>query len=129
MARTFIVTGAVLAAAAVAIGAFGAHGLAAHLAQTDRAATFDTAVQYHQFGALSLVLVGLLAPRMRPRGAQAGWLILAGVLLFSGALYALAILDLGFMGAVAPFGGAAFIAGWALVALDAWRVAPGATPD
>ncbi len=120
--RTFIIIGGVVGALGVALGAFGAHGLGAVLAANGRVATFDTAAQYHLAHALALVLTGLLAGHLPGRWARwAGWLFLAGVLLFSGSLYILAVFDLGLMGAVAPFGGAALVGGWLCLALAAWR--------
>jgi uncharacterized membrane protein YgdD (TMEM256/DUF423 family) len=121
MQRAFIVAGGIAGALAVALGAFGAHGLSATLAANGRAGTFDTAAHYHLAHALALVLTGLLAERLPGRWTRlAGWLFLAGVLIFSGSLYILAVFDLGFMGAVAPLGGAALIGGWLCLALAAW---------
>lgn len=120
--RTFMIIGGIMGALGVALGAFGAHGLDAVLAANGRAATFDTATQYHLTHALALALTGLLAERLPGRWTRwAGWLFLAGVLLFSGSLYILAVFDLGVMGAVAPFGGAALVGGWLCLALAAWR--------
>jgi uncharacterized membrane protein YgdD (TMEM256/DUF423 family) len=120
--RTFIVIGAVLGALAVALGAFGAHGLGAVLEANGRAATFDTAAHYHLAHALALVITGVAARALPGRWMRwAGWLFLAGVILFSGSLYILAIFDLGVMGAVAPVGGAALIGGWLCLALAAWQ--------
>lgn len=122
MSRMFIVLGALLGMTGVALGAFGAHGLEATLAATGHAATFDTASQYHQIHALALLAVGLLGQRLSSGLIRAaGWLLLAGVLVFSGSLYVLAVFDLGIMGAVAPVGGALLIAGWGALALGAWR--------
>jgi uncharacterized membrane protein YgdD (TMEM256/DUF423 family) len=122
MTRTFIIAGAVLAALGVALGAFGAHGLEATLTATGRADTFETASRYHMYHALGLVLIGLLADRLDARWTRwAGWLFVAGVVLFSGSLYVLAIFDLGIMGAIAPLGGTAFIAGWISVGVAAWQ--------
>ncbi|MGQ9889826.1 MAG: DUF423 domain-containing protein [Aggregatilineales bacterium] len=119
--RGWIVIGGITGALAVALGAFGAHGLSAALEASGRAGTFDTAVQYHLVHALALVLTGLLAERLPGRWTQlAGGLFTAGVILFSGSLYILAVFNLGFMGAVAPFGGAALTGGWLCLALAAW---------
>jgi len=119
--RGWIVIGGMMGALAVALGAFGAHGLSAALEASGRASTFDTAAQYHLFHALALVLTGLLAERLPGRWTRlAGGLFLTGNILFSGSLYILAVFNLGFMGAVAPFGGAALIGGWLCLALAAW---------
>lgn len=122
--RIFIVAAAVFGALAVALGAFGAHGLAAVLEANGRAETFDTAAHYHLIHAVALLVVGFLFGQagMKHRLLRyAGWLLIAGILLFSGSLYMLAVFNIGFMGAVAPFGGAALVGGWLLVGAAAWR--------
>jgi uncharacterized membrane protein YgdD (TMEM256/DUF423 family) len=109
--------GAVLAALAVTAGAFGAHALRARLSPA-YLATFETAARYQMYHALALIAVGLLAERGITRGSMAGWLFLAGIVLFSGSLYLLTLSGLRWMGAVTPVGGVAFIAGWVALALD-----------
>jgi uncharacterized membrane protein YgdD (TMEM256/DUF423 family) len=122
MARTWILAAAVIGALGVGLGAFGAHGLADVLAATGRADTFETASRYQMYHALALLAVGWLADTYPGRLIQwAGRLFIAGVILFSGSLYLLAIFDLRFMGAVAPFGGAALIAGWVCMGGAVWR--------
>lgn len=122
MHRTFLMTAAVLGALGVALGAFGAHGLAAVFEANGRAATYDTAVQYHLIHALALFGIGMLAERYPHRFLHwAGWFFLAGVILFSGSLYILAVFDIGIMGAVAPLGGTAMIVGWLLTGLAVWQ--------
>jgi len=120
-APTCIRAGALLAALAVALGAFAAHGMKAH---HDAAAlqTFETGVRYHLLHALALVLCGALAERGRRTGAAAV-AFTVGIVLFSGSLYALVWLDTKWLGAVTPVGGGAFLAGWLLLAL---RAAPSA---
>jgi uncharacterized membrane protein YgdD (TMEM256/DUF423 family) len=119
-----IALGAALGALAVAIGAFGAHGLQGRVTP-EHLATFEIGVRYHVYHALALVLVGLLALRAgdAPRGARAAaWLFVAGITLFSGSLYVLVLSGTRWLGAVTPLGGVAFIAGWiafARAALDA----------
>jgi uncharacterized membrane protein YgdD (TMEM256/DUF423 family) len=98
-----------LAAAAVALGAFGAHGLKARLS-TEMLAVWHTAVQYHAWHALGLLAIGLSPDTGWTRGA--GFFLIAGIVLFSGSLYALALGAPRAMGAVTPLGGAAFILGW-----------------
>lgn len=120
MSRTFIQIAALLGLTGVALGAFGAHGLAAVLEINGRAATFDTATQYHLIHALALLAAAWLEeqqPSVWTR--RAGWLFILGTLLFSGSLYILAIFNLRAMGAVAPFGGLALIAGWACLGWSA----------
>ena len=114
-ARRWAITGALLAALGVALGAFGAHALEGTLSEA-RLATFETAVRYQTHQALGLILLALLPPGVR----VAAPILLAGTVIFSGALYALVAFDLPILGAVAPIGGALMIAAW-LVA--AWRLA------
>ncbi len=109
--------------AAVALGAFGAHALKARLAP-ELLTVWQTAVQYHAWHALALLAAGLWLRGVAepPRSLVAGaWLLLAGIVLFSGSLYALALSGWGTFGAVTPFGGVAWLAAWALLAHAAWR--------
>ncbi len=113
---------ALLGALGVGLGAFGAHGLAATFAANGRAGTYDTAAQYHLVHGLALLLTALLIRQQpQPWLNRAGYLFIGGIILFCGSLYILAIFDLGFMGAVAPLGGAALIAGWLCLAAAAWQ--------
>lgn len=114
--RGWAATGALLAGAAVALGAFGAHGLEGRLTPS-RLDVFDTAVRYQALHALGLLACAALGRRAL---AAAPW-FLAGIVLFSGSLYALAAGGPGWWGAVAPFGGAAMIGGWLVLAWRAWR--------
>ena len=123
-ARLSLTLGALLLFAAVGLGAFGAHALKARLAP-DMQAIWQTAVQYHAWHALGLLAAGLL---MMPRpGAPAlglaAWLFVAGIARFSGSLYALALSGVRGFGAITPFGGVAFLAGWLAFAWAAWRAA------
>ncbi len=112
---------AALGGLAVALGAFGTHGLA-DAVTPDRLATWGTAAQYHLVHALAAVGASVLAAMRGSATARwAGRLFVAGVVLFSGSLYALVLLDLGVLGAVAPLGGLAFIAGWGALAVGLWR--------
>ncbi len=122
MSRTFVVLAAGFAFVGVALGAFGAHGLANVLEANGRAATFDTASQYHLMHALALLGAAWAADRWPGRLTRwAGGLFAAGMILFSGSLYVLAIFNVGFMGAVAPLGGALLLAGWLCLGLAAWN--------
>jgi uncharacterized membrane protein YgdD (TMEM256/DUF423 family) len=121
-ARLALTLAALLLFVAVGAGAFGAHALKARLAP-DLMAVYQTAVQYHFWHALGLLGVGLLL-RQQPQQRllhAAAWLLVAGVLLFSGSLYALALTGIGGLGMVTPLGGVAFLAAWAAVAWAAWR--------
>jgi|SRR5689334_11335676 len=115
----WIALGALNAAIAVAAGAFAAHGLRDRL-EARALEIFETGARYQMYHAIALVLVGLLAGGMR--GAHtAGWLFQAGIVLFSGSLYALALTGARGLGAVTPLGGVAFLAGWMWLAWSAWR--------
>lgn len=115
MIRRFILWGTFLGMIAVAIGAFGSHGLRAHFeANPDLRPTFETASQYHLIHAVALIGAAWGAQTWPNRWTRlSGIFFLLGVLLFSGSLYVLSILNIRFMGAVAPIGGTALILGWA----------------
>jgi uncharacterized membrane protein YgdD (TMEM256/DUF423 family) len=116
MHRGFAAAGAGSAAIAVLAGAFGAHALRARV-PLDLLTAFETAARYQMYHALGLLAVALLAERASPAAARAaGWLLVAGTTLFCGSLYALALTGLRALGAVTPFGGACFIAGWTALA-------------
>jgi len=107
---------------AVALGAFGAHAVRTKLAP-DLMAVYQTAVQYHFWHALGLLAVGILLLHKPDSGAlaAAAWLLVAGLLLFCGSLYVLALTGIRGWGAVTPIGGAAFLGAWAALAWAAWR--------
>ena len=120
--RTFTAAGAIAALLAVVIGAFGAHALRPQLEAVGRLAVYQTGVHYHLAHALGLLAVGSAAARHDgPRLRAAGWLLLAGIVLFSGSLYLLALSGLRLLGIVTPFGGLCFLAGWLLFAMAALR--------
>jgi uncharacterized membrane protein YgdD (TMEM256/DUF423 family) len=123
MERTFLAVGASLAGLAVALGAFGAHGLRAVLSPSDLA-TFETGVRYQMYHALALLAVAGLAQRWpgAPTLAAAGWCFVAGIVVFSGSLYVLVLTGPRWLGAVTPLGGVAFLLGWLLLAWTAVRV-------
>jgi uncharacterized membrane protein YgdD (TMEM256/DUF423 family) len=113
---------------AVALGAFGAHGLAARLQDAadgaQRLEWWGTAAHYHLAHALALGLAAWAAgqlPGALPR--VAGWCFLAGILLFSGSLYAMTLTGFRGLGAVTPLGGLGLLAGWVCLGLAAWRAA------
>ncbi len=121
MDRLFLALGALSGFVSVAAGAFGAHALKARL-PPDLLAVFETGARYQMFHALALVAVGLLAARAPATAlAVAGWAFLAGTVLFSGSLYALALTGARALGAVTPFGGVAFLVGWLALAWAALR--------
>jgi uncharacterized membrane protein YgdD (TMEM256/DUF423 family) len=119
MDKTFLLLGAVAAFLAVALGAFGAHGLRARLSP-EMMAVFQTGVQYHMYHALALILVSGIMGRMSGWLIQsAGWCFAAGIVFFSGSLYLLAVTGVTTLGAVTPIGGLLFLIGWALLAFAA----------
>lgn len=120
--KTFIVIGALAMALGVILGAFGAHGLKSKLTP-DLLAVYHTGVEYHLYHALGLILVGILLNQFPQAGGlhTGGWLLLAGIVIFSGSLYVLAITGIRWLGAITPIGGLAFIAGWLWVAWSLYR--------
>ncbi len=118
--RAFFCIGGLLGSLGVAAGAFGAHGLRARVTP-EMLAVFETGVRYHLIHALALLAVAWASTRWSSAAIRAaGWLFVAGILLFSGSLYALTLTGIRGLGAVTPFGGAAFILGWLLLAWGAW---------
>lgn len=114
--RLFGLLGSLFALLAVALGAFGAHGLKARLTPEDLA-TFETGARYQMYHALALLLVALfLARGGHGAGQLAGWSFTAGIVLFSGSLYLLVLTGARWLGAVTPLGGLAFLLGWAVLA-------------
>jgi uncharacterized membrane protein YgdD (TMEM256/DUF423 family) len=121
MNKNFLILATLLAALAVILGAFGAHGLK-KIAGPDTVATFQTGVQYQMYHAIGLFIVGILYEKFANSYLQyAGILFVAGIILFSGSLYLLAALKasnkvgLGGIGIITPIGGLCFIAGWLLL--------------
>lgn len=118
----FIIAGAINAAIAVAFGAFGAHALKDRLSE-HYLAVWETAVQYQMFHAIGLIVVGILmsSALLGPSSALSwsGYLLLAGVIIFSGSLYVLSLSGIGILGAITPIGGVAFIAGWIMLIIAA----------
>ncbi|MBK7973097.1 MAG: DUF423 domain-containing protein [Deltaproteobacteria bacterium] len=120
MDRIFLGIGAILGFLGVALGAFAAHGLKQRL-PAEMLIVFETGVRYHMYHALALLAVGLTVAR-GPSAAlvAAGWLFLAGIAIFSGSLYALAISGVRTLGMITPLGGVAFLAGWIAFAVGAF---------
>jgi uncharacterized membrane protein YgdD (TMEM256/DUF423 family) len=120
-----IALGALNAAIAVGAGAFAAHGLRDRL-DARALEVFETGARYQMYHAVAIILAGLIAmsgaTSGAARGAQtAGWIFQAGIVLFSGSLYALALIGVKGLGAVTPLGGLAFLAGWLWLAWTARR--------
>ena len=118
MSQIFFISGCLLAAAGVALGAFGAHALQSRLS-LERQGTFETAVRYQMYHAFGLLAVSLTLWHWSASAwpVVAGWFFLAGILLFSGSLYLLVATDRRWLGAITPLGGVAFIAGWICLTL------------
>lgn len=117
-AKLLLTIGGANAVLVVILGAFGAHALKERLVP-EMMATYQTAIQYHLFHALGLLIIGLLALWF-PASAYlrwAGWFMLAGVVLFCGSLYLLSLTGARWLGAITPLGGTAFIAAWVLFCL------------
>ena len=109
---------------AVGAGAFGAHGLK-RLLSTDMLAVWQTAVTYHMVHALGMLAIALITARLGSGWlTAAGWTMLAGIVMFSGSLYALATTGQRWLGPITPLGGAAFLLAWSMVAWGCWRAAP-----
>ena len=119
-ASTFLILAAASGVLAVLIGAFGAHALEDRLSPR-MLDVFATASDYHFYHTLALLAVGLLDRDGESKWlAVSGWAFVAGIVVFSGSLYLLALTGIGWLGAVTPLGGVAFIAGWLLLAAAAW---------
>ena len=116
LASTFLLLG-------VGAGAFGAHALSDMLKASGREATFETAVRYQMYHALGLLVVALLTNHLSATNwlIWAGWLMVVGIIIFSGSLYLLVFTDIGLFGAITPIGGVAFIAAWGCVFMAALR--------
>jgi len=120
--KSLLISGSILMALAVAFGAFGAH-VVQEMLSPDRFEVYQTAVEYHFYHALGLILLGGISLHL-PDSAMLRWsgrMLLAGILIFSGSLYLLTLTDTGWFGAITPIGGLAFIAGWLLLAIAVFK--------
>ena len=124
MTRIFLSLAAILGGLSVAGGAFASHALREKI--SDRSLEiFETGARYQMYHALALLLVALLLSRAEsppPALIATGWLFIIGIAIFSGSLYALSLTGVKSLGAIAPLGGAAFIAGWGALAFAAWSL-------
>jgi uncharacterized membrane protein YgdD (TMEM256/DUF423 family) len=118
--KLFLILGAINAFLAVALGAFGAHGLEGKLTEK-YLKVWETGVTYHMYHALGLVLIAILADKWpnSPIIGFSGWLMVIGILLFSGSLYVLSTSGIKVLGAITPLGGVAFLAAWVLIIIAA----------
>lgn len=121
--KALLILGTLNAALAVVCGAFGAHGLKARV-DSALLGTWGTASDYHLYHALALVLTGMLARQFGAAGiVTAGWILFAGMLVFSGSLYLLVLTGQRWLGAITPLGGTALIIGWLWLAWALYRAA------
>ena len=121
VARAMAISGAALALLGVALGAFGAHALRASLSPSD-IEIFETAVRYQMYHAVALFGVAWLATKLvDPLTDWAGWLLVAGTVVFSGSLYLLVLTGTRWLGAITPVGGLMLVAGWLLVVVALLR--------
>ncbi|QDQ02946.1 DUF423 domain-containing protein [Lysinibacillus fusiformis] len=116
--------GAIMACLGVALGAFGAHALKDKFSTPRYAAIWETAVQYHMYHSLGLLVLGILSSDALLGTSSmlswAGYLMFAGIIFFSGSLYTLAVTGVKKLGAITPIGGMLFIVAWILVAINAF---------
>ena len=125
MSKLYLSIAAISGFLAVALGAFGAHGLKQKLS-ADMLAIYHTGVQYHVYHTLALFGVALLMLHL-PQSAALRWsaaLFCVGIAVFSGSLYVLAIGGMRWLGAITPLGGVAFLAGWIALAIAVWNWKP-----
>jgi len=122
MPKTFLILGAINAFLCVALGAFGAHGLK-HMLSADMLAVYHIGVQYHFYHAIGLILVGLVLHQFTSAKLVklSGWLMLAGIILFSVSLYILSLTGIRGLAMITPFGGVAFLSAWILFACGIWQ--------
>lgn len=123
MDKTFLLLAALLGGLAVGLGAFGAHALESRLS-SDMLGTFEIGVRYQMYHALALLAVAILLGRNPELGVAtlAGWLFVAGIVIFSGSLYILVFSGIRWLGAITPIGGVAFIGGWISLMVAALRL-------
>ena len=123
MDRTFLFFGSLLGFLGVVFGAFGAHALKGRLS-ADMLLVFETGVRYQMYHAFAILIVAAAIGRIGDANllVLAGWFFVAGVVLFSGSLYALSLSGVGVLGAITPVGGLLFLIGWACLGLFALRM-------
>ncbi|KAF3887388.1 MULTISPECIES: DUF423 domain-containing protein [Nostocales] len=124
MTRLFLSLAAVLGGLSVASGAFASHALREKISERSLE-IFEIGARYQMYHALALLVVALLLTRTdspSPTLLASGWLFIIGIAIFSGSLYALSLSGVKSLGAIAPLGGAALIAGWGALAFAAWSL-------
>lgn len=121
--KLFVILGSLNLFIGVALGAFGAHGLRTRV-PVEMLEVWHTAVEYQFVHALGLLAVGLVLPQLTGAAgivAGAGWLMLAGIIIFSGSLYGLVLSEVRWLGAITPFGGVLFLLAWLLLIWGVWK--------
>ena len=121
LSRTPLLLAAIAGFTAVAIGAFGAHGLKDRVSP-ELLVTFEVGVRYHAYHALALLGLAACGARLGRAGTVAAWCFAVGILIFGGSLYTLALTGQRWLGAVTPVGGLCFLAGWAALGVAACRM-------
>lgn len=123
MDRTFVILASIIMFFGVAAGAFGAHALANHFkSYPELESTYNTAVRYQLIHGLAIFAIAWAVTRWPGSFTQlAGFLFVAGIVLFSGSLYLLVLTGSRWLGAITPFGGVAFLVGWLSLLVGAWR--------
>jgi uncharacterized membrane protein YgdD (TMEM256/DUF423 family) len=118
MFKVFLFIGSISMMLAVMLGAFGSHGLQGKLTEKMLNA-WNTGVHYHIIHAIGLLVIAMLLDKLGHQSlvVWAGWFIVAGIVLFSGSLYALSLTGISKLGIITPFGGTAFIIGWIMLAV------------
>ncbi|MDZ5471753.1 DUF423 domain-containing protein [Bacillus sp. 31A1R] len=121
--KTFIILGAINAFLSVALGAFGAHGLEKTV-EPKYMEIWKTGVTYQMFHATGLLIIGMLLSKFPTSSllTWSGWLMLIGIILFSGSLYVLTLTKVGVLGAITPFGGVSFLVAWMLIVIAAVKL-------
>ena len=120
--KIFVILGAINAFISVALGAFGAHGLEGRISE-HYMGVWEKAVSYQMYHALGLLATGILIQVTNaPLLGTAGWLMLLGIIFFSGSLYILAVSGISILGAITPIGGVLFLAGWVLLIVGIIRL-------
>lgn len=118
MNKSLLQIGAILAGLSVALGAFGAHAFKDALALANRTETFETAARYQMYGALAIIITGILTEKFTHKFINwAGYCFIVGTVIFAGSLYLICATGITIWGAVAPIGGTGLIAGWILLIL------------
>lgn len=122
MFKLFVMLGSLNGFLAVALGAFGAHVLKDKIDET-LLSVYQTGVQYQMFHSVGLLIVAALSSKLASNGllASSGWAMFIGIILFSGSLYVMALSGIRALGAITPLGGVAFLIGWTLLFLAAFK--------